>query len=241
MCTVSFFQNEEGVIITSNRDENLSRSAALAPHTYDVAGQRLSFPKDTQHQGTWFCVNNHSKDVGVLLNGAATKHVSQPPYRRSRGLVVLDLFSQQQLVQAWHGIDLDQIEPFTLVVFANATLYQWQWNGSNKTTHVLPTNQAHIWSSATLYSPEVRQMRQQWFSDFVHTTPPPITASKVLHFHTHTQAHNRENGLLMQRQSHNISTQSVTQYVAKNDQAHLTHLNVLNNELTTLCIHAAIS
>ena len=94
MCTVSFVSTNGKIIITSNRDEKVIRPSAIPPKNYRVNGKNIIFPKDPKAGGTWYAVNQNGSVV-VLLNGADEKHVHNPPYTRSRGLVVLEIASSK--------------------------------------------------------------------------------------------------------------------------------------------------
>jgi hypothetical protein len=54
--------------------------------------------------------------MAVLLNGGWTKHEPLYPYRKSRGLVFLEICSADQLLEGFESVLLDQIEPFTVIV-----------------------------------------------------------------------------------------------------------------------------
>ncbi|MGL1516781.1 NRDE family protein, partial [Vibrio parahaemolyticus] len=49
------------------------------------------FPKDPDGGGTWIALKENG-DVAILLNGAFENHIPAYPYRRSRGLIFLDIF-----------------------------------------------------------------------------------------------------------------------------------------------------
>ena len=92
MCTVTYFPLEQdGYILTSSRDEKSVRGIALPPRKYLLDQQTVFFPKDPDAGGTWFVTTGRDTTL-CLLNGAFTKHEHEPPYRKSRGLVVLDYF-----------------------------------------------------------------------------------------------------------------------------------------------------
>ena len=155
MCTVSFVQTALGIVITSNRDEQVLRSAEF-PQTHIRNNKKITYPKDPKAGGTWFALAHEAGRVVVLLNGAEHKHARATSYRKSRGMVLLDLISADETISSnWQTYVLLDIEPFTVVVFENQTLYQLRWDGSQKSEVTLPTSQPYIWSSATLYSPEV--------------------------------------------------------------------------------------
>jgi hypothetical protein len=48
-----FPTENQGFILTSNRDEAVSRVLAIPPKKYQLGGQYVFFPKDPQGDGTW--------------------------------------------------------------------------------------------------------------------------------------------------------------------------------------------
>ena len=166
MCTVSFINANGKIIITSNRDEQVIRPSALPPKEYIINDKKIIFPKDAKAGGTWFAVNEKGT-VLVLLNGADEKHTIQTSYRKSRGLIALDVISKDAPIGFWQEINLENIEPFTLIVYQNTALFQLRWNGISKETVLLDANKNHIWSSSTLYPKVIREERSQWFYDFL--------------------------------------------------------------------------
>lgn len=209
MCTVSFVAGHGIKFFTSNRDEHQLRPPAFAPAVAEINGTAVIFPKDSKAGGTWFAANERG-GVVVLLNGAFVKHVSEGPYRRSRGLVLLDVVSAENATEAFHALDLDNIEPFTLVVFESETLHELRWDGSQRHAKPLDPNGAFIWSSATLYTPETIAHRERLFHAFLEKEPAP-DAEAILSFHRHNHQ-DFENGFVIDR-GDGMKTQSVTQAV----------------------------
>lgn len=223
MCTVSFVRSGNKIILTSNRDEAVERPA-LAPQLYAIGHQTVYYPKDPKAGGTWFVVSEKA-NVIVLLNGASEKHQWKPPYRKSRGLIVLDLIAADSPVGAWNNIDLNAIEPFTLIVYEQAKLHQLRWNGLEKETVALNAHQSHIWSSAPLYPQDVREKRAQWLGEFL-AMKPNVSASEMFDFHRHTEASDHENGLVISRYGL-LQTLSITQVVLENDRVRLSHHDLI--------------
>lgn len=226
MCTVSFVCSNRKIIITSNRDEQLVRPA-IAPQNYAVNNKNLCFPKDPKAGGTWYAVDENA-NVLVLLNGADEKHEWNPPYRSSRGLIVLDLLGSDSAIQSWETIDLDNIEPFTLVLFQDQQLYQLRWNGKQKETTQLDATQNHIWSSATLYSKPIREQRAQWFTTFLDTKPQ-VTETEMFQFHRYTETDNHEHGLVINR-NNKLKTLSITQSVIEQNKITLRHHDLIEQQ-----------
>lgn len=234
MCTVSFVHSQGKIIITSNRDEQVARPA-VEPRNYLVNQKNLFFPKDPKAGGTWYVVDENA-NVLVLLNGAEEKHQWNPPYRRSRGLIVLDLFSAPSAIAAWHDIDLENVEPFTIVLFQNQKLYQLRWNGTEKSTLELDAKENHIWSSSTLYAQEIRQQRAQWFTTFLDTKPE-VTFEEMFHFHRYTEADNSQHGLIINRND-KLKTLSITQSVIEQNKITVMHHDLIEQkEFSNTFIH----
>ena len=92
MCTVTYIpSNKDSYILTSNRDESPQRASAEIPKKYKIFDQDIFFPRDPQAGGTWIASSEENYTL-CLLNGAFKKHKWNPPYRMSRGLVLLDFF-----------------------------------------------------------------------------------------------------------------------------------------------------
>jgi uncharacterized protein with NRDE domain len=234
MCTVSFVKTQNKIVITSNRDEQVVRPSAIAPQSYTINSKNIFFPKDPKAGGTWYAVSE-SGTVVVLLNGADEKHKIKPSYKRSRGLIVLDIISENSAIDAWKTIDLQDIEPFTLVLYQDEKLYQLRWNEIEKSTIALDANLPHIWSSSTLYSQEIRQERADWFFNYMKANPE-ITSDKLLHFHQHTEGENSQNGLVINREN-TMKTLSITQSVLDVKDIFLAHHDLQTQKVSTQIIH----
>ena len=224
MCTVSFVASNGQTIITSNRDEKVLRKSALEPKNYLINNKNIIFPKDTKAGGTWFAVSDEGTVV-VLLNGASEKHQLKANYRKSRGLVVLDLIATYSPILEWESIDLYGIEPFTIVLFQDGKLYQLRWNEIKKETIFLDVTQNHIWSSATLYDAEIRQKRASWFFDFT-TTKDNLEPEDLFHFHRYTEDQNQEHGLVINR-GDVLKTVSITQTVIEQNKVEILYSDLI--------------
>jgi hypothetical protein len=224
MCTVSFVCSNGKIIITSNRDEKVIRPSAIEPKKYSINNKNVIFPKDPKAGGTWYAVDENGT-VLVLLNGASEKHIVALPYRKSRGLIVLDLIGSADPLAHWKEIDLDNIEPFTLVLFQNQKLYQLRWDGAEKETTNLDITQNYVWSSSTLYPKEVRETRSKWFYGFLETKPG-ITEDEMLNFHRYTEEKNTQNGLVINRNDE-MKTLSITQSVIEKNKVTILHCDLL--------------
>lgn len=223
MCTVTFVSQNGKTVITSNRDEQRQRQAA-EPRSYDLNGKKVIYPRDPLAGGTWFALDENGT-VAVLLNGAAEKHRHSPPYRRSRGLILLDIIGANSPRLEWESIDLENIEPFTLILFTDGELFQMRWNGSDKECAKLHPDERHIWSSSTLYPAPIRKMRKEWFAQFLSENPSPDEKA-LFHFHRHTHEDDKQDGLVIERGSF-LKTISITQAIIDNGSASLSHHDLI--------------
>ena len=227
MCTVSFVATNDTVIITSNRDEKVIRPSAIPPKKYHINGKDILFPKDPKAGGTWFAVDENS-NVLVLLNGAEEKHILKEKYNRSRGLIVLELIGEISPLEMWQTIDLENVEPFTLVLFEDQKLYQLRWNEIEKTTLALDVTKNHIWSSSTLYSAAIREKRANWFNTFLDTKPE-VNEAELFNFHRYTEEENTEHGLVINRNDA-LKTLSITQAVVEKNKVQMSHYDLMKND-----------
>ncbi|WP_310556867.1 NRDE family protein [Flavobacterium sp.] len=230
MCTVSFVNNNGKIILTSNRDEQVIRPNAIAPEFYTINDKKILFPKDAKGGGTWFAVAENGNTI-VLLNGAKEKHQFKTNfYQKSRGLIVLDLICANNILENWDEINLEKVEPFTLVVYEKNQLFQLQWNEVEKDKINLDTSEKHIWSSSTLYSKKIREQRSNWFYDFFKIKNN-ISETDLYNFHSNTQTDDAENGLVINRNNH-LKTISISQIVIQDKNVIFEYNDLIINNKT---------
>ncbi len=166
MCTVTYLPLcRNAFLLTSSRDEQVKRKAALFPVCTQTAFYpQVLFPQDGEKGGTRIAT---STDLTVcLLNGAFTAHTAKPSYRLSLGLVVLALFAYPSAESFLHTYDLIDIEPFTLILVTHTRqiqLTELRWNGEQKHISVKNPFQPYVWSSATLYAKGIIEQRKNRF------------------------------------------------------------------------------
>lgn len=197
MCTVTFIREKEHFFITSNRDEKTDRGKALPPAMYPVGTTDLLFPKDAEAGGTWIALKAPAS-AAVLLNGGFVFHQSAPPYRRSRGLILLDILADEDPLGYFTEINLDKIEPFTLILLQHCKLYECRWDGGEKYQIALDARQNYIWSSATLYDESTQQRRVDWFAAWQQANAHP-NREQILHFHRFAGDGDQQNDVQMNR------------------------------------------
>jgi hypothetical protein len=197
MCTVSLVPGNNGYFLTSNRDEKRIRGHAVPPAIYHCKGARLLYPKDADAGGTWMALNDNG-NAAVLLNGGFIKHLSAPPYERSRGLVLLDIIAAEKPFRFFSEMVLTGIEPFTVVILEQDGFYECRWDGINKHLKQLRENQPYIWSSVTLYDADTIRKREVWFEKWIAENPI-LSQESILAFHRFTGDGDKANDLCMNR------------------------------------------
>ncbi|HEV3250513.1 MAG TPA: NRDE family protein [Puia sp.] len=227
MCTVTFIPAGKKIFISSNRDEKKARSQALVSSLYTMKTGKVLFPKDTDGGGTWFALNENG-NVVVFLNGGRVHHISMPPYRKSRGLILLDLVDSQTPFADFLSIDLNNIEPFTAIIWDDKRLFECCWDGFEKYHDQLAPLQPHIWSSVTLYEEKISSKRKKWFSDWMRENPLPSTKD-ILHFHQFTGEGDSRNDLLMNRDGL-VCTVSITSLELTEKTGFLTYLDIKSQQ-----------
>jgi hypothetical protein len=207
MCTVTYLPlPEQGFIITSTRDEKTIRKPALPPEKYNIHGRQVYFPRDTDAGGTWISASPGGHTL-CLLNGGFVKHESNPPYRKSRGLVLLDFYRFNDIAGFRDHYDFNGIEPFTLLirnfhgtvqVVEGTQFEELRWDGEQVHHTALNPERPAIWSSVTLYTAEVISQRNQWFEQWL-AGDPEFTVGSAVNFHKTAGTGNFQNDILMNR------------------------------------------
>lgn len=228
MCTVSFIPIGDRVIITSNRDEKRWRLPARLPKEYPSLSGGMLFPRDGDSGGSWvtLCRNGNA---GVLLNGAFTRHERKEPYLKSRGIVFLEVMGGNSPLRQFSGMSLKGIEPFTLILWEQNKLYECRWDETEQKHCLhLAAHRPHIWSSATLYSEEIRRKREKWFTEWLHDLPVPNQRA-ILQFHQFAGEGDKENDLFMSRHGI-VSTVSITSMEVSPRKAIFHYTDVIADE-----------
>lgn len=233
MCTVTVIPFNNKLFITSNRDERSLRKDAIEPVTYLHGDSKLTYPKDADAGGSWIAVN-HIGNAAVLLNGAFEKHISKPPYRKSRGLIFIDIIKNISPVNAFAKIDLDNIECFTIIIFENNDLFECRWDGKKKYCRKLENNKPHIWSSATLYPEHIVKKREKWFSEWLHQNQF-IAWDDIIAFHKFGGDGDVKNDFKMNRDGL-MYTVSITSIAIDNNKALMHYADLKNNKISAATV-----
>lgn len=228
MCTVTYHPTNTGFYICSSRDEQIARKKATPPMLMNHLGTSLLCPIDQKAGGSWIAINQYGW-VGVLLNGAKKKHLPLGPYQKSRGLIVLDILALENPVHGFQAIDLDNIEPFTLVLAKQQMLYACIWDGANKLIEYPDASVKHIWSSATLYDGVAKQKRENWFLDW-SSKHSLVDNTAILDFHLQSGKEDPSIAIKMKRDEI-LETVSVSCIQWENEKAAFDYYDLIENKL----------
>lgn len=186
MCVVSYLPKAGGgYVLTSNRDEKPQRGQSLPPRRFRMAKRNLYYPMDPLKGGTWIVTNDKGRSL-CLLNGGLQAHQPEPPYRISRGQMILELCILDELAEASELYNFDGIEPFTLVVIEAGSqanrLESWSWNGEKLLKQKHDQSSPHLWCSSTLYNPRIQQQKNAVFNEWLRTTSEK-ESEEIVDFH----------------------------------------------------------
>lgn len=192
-------------MISSNRDEIITRAPAEPPVVREIGGVPLLFPRDPVGGGTWIASN--AEATACLFNGAFEPHERKPNYRLSRGVVPLEYFQFLDVERFVKDFNFSGIEPFSMVIYRKGSLHEIKWDEEQVHVIVHDAEAPHIWASVTLYDQKTREERRRWFEQWLATSPD-FDPDAAMGFHT-TALGDKINGLLINRPS-GLRTVSVT-------------------------------
>ena len=228
MCTVTYIpQPNRNFILTSNRDEAAHRSPQNLTKT-ELHGVEMIFPKDAGAGGTWIATSNDGRVV-CLLNGAFDKHKHQPPYRRSRGIMVIDYFKYNSAVAFYEDYDFAGMEPFTFVLVGKNELHELRWDEKKVHLKELNTSGHYIWSSATLYTMDNQLKREGWFREWLENRKD-FSLKAIQEFHLHGGEPDPWNGFIMNRMNL-VQTVSITNVIKKADRMEMIYNDLLRENI----------
>lgn len=236
MCTVTFVPNQNGYILTSSRDEQKIRPTS-PPKLYTICGKSLIFPKDEIAGGTWIASDKKHRTV-CLLNGAFENHRKKESYRKSRGLILLESFSFSSITAFTTQIDLENIEPFTLLLIDQSNQLEFiemRWDGEKKHIKPIDASLPHIWSSTTLYNAEVRKKREDWFEKLI-VSEKNLSKETIQNFHLTKKGSDIKNNIVMEREG-GLQTLSVSQIIVAQHTKEFTYFDLVSNQQHSLIVY----
>lgn len=210
MCIVSVFSLENNdFILTHNRDESHLRPTSNEIFTEEINGKKYIGPKDLVSGGTW--IYSSDNYVCCILNGEFKAHTHQPPYRKSRGLVLIDLLNYSSFDEFSEKVELDGIEPFTMIVLNRKSNEKkiLVWDETTKHLEDHSNEKLIVRSSSPLYSNEEKLFHKSKFEILNSQNPDDI-------FQLH-----KELMMLPNEKFSTVQTTSITQINVQNQEIKL--------------------
>lgn len=224
MCTVTYLPRPQSdFLLTHNRDEKASRGIAQWPTVLNFSNQAVLCPVDADAGGTWIACSHHF--TLCLLNGGFEKHISTPPYRHSRGKVIIDFYQYNSVAQFLSLYDTRQLEPFTLIIIEHEmkVINQCVFDGHAWHHTILDEKQAHIWSSTTLYTKDTILRRKNQFAVFLKQEQ--IEKEDIIAFHTNQHPLTQHQAILIPQHGE-LRTVSLTAIV-KSDRIAMSYYDFI--------------
>ena len=139
MCTVSILRNNDGFVLTANRDElRLRDECGLKQHTDGMTAS--VYPVDAQAKGTWVGVNNYGLAEFNCLND-------------------IRLWLTQSFQPALYSA-------FVLLVMDGHEVYRYRWDGEKLSEELIEFSQYFLESSSSVDLHETLAYRQSLFHDW---------------------------------------------------------------------------
>jgi hypothetical protein len=186
MCTLTIVPHEDGFQLGCNRDERLSRPAALPPHVH-VAGSLLAlFPTDVPGGGTWIGVNERGLVVSLLNRTAPGDRPAVEGLRCSRGVIARHTLGAEDVDHALSRITalpLRAFDPFTAVVVHHRAVGVVTNDGAQYGVSVQRLERPLCFTSSSLGDSRVSAPRLELFERCVARAREPLLMQGAFHAH----------------------------------------------------------
>lgn len=215
MCTVSVLRRNDGVMVTMNRDEALTRGPESPPKVVPYGDGWWVGPIDSDRGGTWIGANDAGV-VACLLNAYRPDEDLLPDPNAnnpSRGEIIPAALAQgdHENIDAWLGESFSP-EPypsFMLFVIGPEQAYRHTWfrgEGFRRKPLAAP---AHMETSSGWDSAEVAEWRRNRFEEWLRSGETMPNGAPEFHF-LREPGYEERSPLMLRSWS---ATRSVTQVV----------------------------
>lgn len=227
MCTMTYIPQEEGkFILTHSRDESIRRGIASPPIKRMIGGIKHLFPVDPVGMGTWIGVSEYGRVAG-LVNGAKKEHIHKPPYKHSRGRIILDFFTYPDFSGFIDNYSFDDLEPFTLIVFENGKIYEAILDGEGILKRELQPDKPFVYSSSSLYTEKSKHKRKVKFFNW-YLQDMEKDQKSIFEFHKENLFDNEPDKSKVPG-DHILKTVSITSVVNMTNEIDMNYLDLVND------------
>jgi hypothetical protein len=169
MCTVTFIARQRGYCLGMNRDEKLTRPAALPPKKTKVNGCVVVGPSEPGG-GTWISLNDSGACFALINWYSIAARVNQNAITRGEVVNSVSTAISPDFADASLGeLSLKRINPFRLIgVFpATGELVEWRWDLKRlvRKSHRWKTQQ---WISSGFDEPKAQRVRGRTFQQALY-------------------------------------------------------------------------
>lgn len=229
MCTLTYIPSgNKNFYFTSNRDESDERATA-APDVKVIDGIHVLMPTDQKAGGTWIGASTRKRVVN-LMNGAFERHKYEPPYRKSRGLVLLDSLIIEDTDDFVLSYDLAGIEPFTMVVVdrvPDLKITELRWDGSRRYVEQMDPGVPALWAATTLYTPEKRKTKADNFQHWL-ASGEESDHERIIGFHK-SEIIDAEYKATLPAKAEHLNTVSITLIKSKPNAFQMDYTDLMKN------------
>lgn len=210
MCIVSFYKEEDQILLTHSRDESIYRTTSTNIEKREWYGKTYYSPVDHEKNGSWIFYSEQY--LACILNGGKIKPKElKPSYRRSRGLVLLDILKYNEVEEFIENEDLTGIAPFTILIHdrKNNKTFLLFWDEIQLDINDLSDETFIFRCSSTLYSFEKMKELENIFPKFNLSSPEII-------FKLHEQIKMKPGDVALEK-----ATTSITQIFANSSSINM--------------------
>jgi hypothetical protein len=176
MCNVTFLKNKYSTILTSDWDGNVERGYSLPPIVATYGTKKVMFTRDEKTGGSWFAATDNG-DIAVVMNNKAKDHINKENHLKSSSLILLEIISADSPFDVFAELNLQPIEPFSIVLYSNSKLYELIWDGDGKSINAPDTDSEHLWALAPEFGEGSLAEKEKQFKDFLIKKPKPYAAA----------------------------------------------------------------
>ena len=225
MCTITWLRQDQQYDLFCNRDERKTRKPSTLPSVRRTNAVSYLAPIDGDAGGTWIAANESGLTL-TLLNYYQAPVAVEPPAGRSRGLLVTDLLDccePMEIVGKLRGAELQQYNPFVLIVFSLLDEpLRCRWDGTLLIHDQLSDSDLPLTTSA--FEPNrVAQARRKTFVEY-KADRGGISLDMLNAYHRSVEGEDSACAVCMDRPD--ASTVSFTQVTALPERISMTYAEV---------------
>jgi hypothetical protein len=185
MCTVSIVPVAGAVRLVCNRDERVTRPAALPPEIRAAGAGLGVWPLDPLSGGTWIGASDAGL-VACILNRASDRAPRRRSWVRSRGTIIPDLLQARGMSEALAvaaTIHPTSFEPFTLLLVCQGMVARFTNTSERIVGRVNSLARPALFTSSSLGDHLVVGRRRRLFRRMVVRTANPLDGQAAFHDH----------------------------------------------------------